>query len=115
MPKLKGCWNPVIQGYEFAKIYMGLNCILEEGTEMKELLKISIPFMRHHHGFVRYKKFIPSPSYSDYKIKTDQEIKRIKILKNNHKDEMLVQYILEAVLNSLEYIQKGQYNPNRRP
>lgn len=110
----KGSWDSAIQMPRYAKLYLGLNVIGEEAiTPLKGLHSVKIPFMRSDHGLVRYKKFKMPETYAGYKIRCDQEIKRLEQkLFGSDRDSPLAQ-VGRMIIDELKYVQKGPYDANR--
>jgi hypothetical protein len=112
---IKGCWDPTWQAKRYARFYFGLNVIGQEAVTPVGLHSIPIPFMRHDHGLLRYKTFKFPETYSGYKIRCDQELKRLEKLKlslHGKPDTALVM-LTDTYVKMLKYISEGPYDSNR--
>lgn len=112
---IKGSWDCAIQQKRYARLYLGLNLIGQEAVTPVGLHSIPIPFMRHDHGLIRYKTFKFPESYGGYKIRCDQELKRLKKLKLSleGKPDTALAMLTDTYVRMLEYISEGPYDSNR--
>ncbi len=105
-------WDHTIQQRRYARLYFGLNAIRKEYETPIGVHSIPLPFATKNHALVRYKKLISAPHYDGYKIRCDQEIKRLESLKARVNDRLATS-ILDGQLDILNYIANGPYDPNR--
>lgn len=106
-------WDPAIQCRRYARLYFGLNVIGQEAAVPEGIHSIPIPFMKHDHGLIRFKKFKCGESYGGYKIRCDQEIERIKNKMAYYSCDRHFKHFAEVVLEELKYIAEGPYDSGR--
>ncbi len=112
---IKGSWDCTIQQKRYARLYLGLNLIGQEAVVPEGLHSVPIPFMRHDHGLLRYKTFKFPETYDGYKIRCDQELKRLKKIKLSleGKPDTALVMMTDTYVRMLEYISEGPYDSNR--
>lgn len=88
--KIKGYFDPTIISYRFAKFYFGINCVWQELTEPKGLIKIPLPFATRNYSFIRYKKFIHPTHRTMIEYRLDKKIEALENLPCTNNTEKLM-------------------------
>lgn len=113
MLRFKGSYDHAIQRPRYARFYFGLNCIGQEAVSTIGLHSFPIPFKRTDIVWARFKTFKTGPNYAGYKIRCDQEIKRMEHIISDNKYSETLKMLAESQLVILKYIGEGPYAPNR--